>query len=285
MFGSIMIQLTAGETCMVWHFQASSPNKKMEEKEQKSLVGLAPPYCLRTGRLIFMFSWWRVQQGRGVGFLESCVNLRILPPLHTHQSISQPSGLQTSEGSQWNTPCTNLLCMPSYPGAGRGECRQPAQPELASSSYPVNWSRLYGKAASWRNDCDLFTRWWTACPAASRSCSVDALPAAARLCRGSGRSEGSAGGSAGMDATAGSTAAGCASGWHPARCKGAATPLLHLPLSRAASHSGASPFIHCLQLSRREAGVISPSVLLLVFYPFFFFLLMNQSLGENNRFI
>lgn len=33
----------------------------------------------------------------------------------------QPGGLQTPKGSQWNMPCTNLLCTPSHAGAGRAE--------------------------------------------------------------------------------------------------------------------------------------------------------------------
>ena len=55
MFVFVMIQQTAGETCMVWHFQASSPNKKRGEKEQKSLVGLVSPSCLRTSPYFHVF--------------------------------------------------------------------------------------------------------------------------------------------------------------------------------------------------------------------------------------
>lgn len=47
MFGFVTIQMTVGDTCMVWHLQASSPNKNSREKEQKSLVWLASPYRLR----------------------------------------------------------------------------------------------------------------------------------------------------------------------------------------------------------------------------------------------
>lgn len=180
----------------------------------------------------------------------------------------------------------------------------------------MNWSRLYGKATSWRNDHVLFTHRWIACPPASRSCSVDALSAAARRCWGLDGSEssvwcgcagGSAGESAGVNAAAGSTAADRTSGSHPVRCRGG-TVLLEqlLPCSTCCS-PGPRPTeapaggpctaqgnklsnnpLHSVSaaFTQRGRGYFPPSVLLLVFYPFFFFsLLMNQSLGESNAFV
>lgn len=198
-------------------------------------------------------------------------------------------------------PCTNLRCTPSYSGAGRGECQQSGEPELTSSSYPVNWLWLYGKATNWRNGQVLFTRWIPRPPPPTHRAATGPnllCGCTARQSRGLDRSEssvqcccagGRAGERAGVNAAAGSTAAGCASGSHPARCRrgdaaGAATPLLHLPLSCAASHRGTrrgsmcssgkqaqqqSPSFSICSFHTGRWGLFPPSVLLLGFYPFF----------------